>query len=108
MSAARVEALAQDVLAFPDREHAADVNVVLDELLEFLDDLVAFHLLRGAVVHGDVGPVQLQQYTIIVIILVWPTSWTPAVGGIFVCELRVCESVRPRTCRHIARRMTNG
>ena len=32
------------------------------------------------------------------IILVWPTSWTPA----------VCEWVCPKTCRHIARHMMNG
>ena len=30
------------------------------------------------------------------IILVWPTCWTPAVGGLIVC---VCESVCPKTCR---------
>ena len=46
------------------------------------------------------------------IILVWPTSWTtPAVGSLFVCEcvyVWVSESVCPRTCRHIARRMMNG
>ena len=35
--------------------------------------------------------------------LVSPTSWTPAVGGLIVCE-----RVRPKTCRHIARRMMNG
>ena len=40
-------------------------------------------------------------------ILVWPTCWTPAVGGLFVCEC-VSESVCPKTCRHIARRMMNG
>ena len=40
------------------------------------------------------------------------TSWTPAVGVLTVCarvseSVRpcVCESVCPRTCRHIARRM---
>ena len=37
------------------------------------------------------------------IVLVWPTSWTPAVGGLFVCEC-MCECVYPRTCR----RMMNG
>ena len=45
------------------------------------------------------------------VIVVWPTSWTPAVGGLFVCEcvcVCVCESVCPRKCRHIARRMMNG
>ena len=37
------------------------------------------------------------------LVLVWPTSWTPAIGGLIVCEY-VC----PNTCRHIARRMMNG
>ena len=40
-----------------------------------------------------------------ILILVWPTSWTPAIGGLIVC---VCESVCPKTCRHIARRIMNG
>ena len=39
-----------------------------------------------------------------VFILVWSTSWTPAVGGL-IC---VCESVCPKTCHHIARCMMNG
>ena len=59
-----------------------------------------------------------------IFILVWPTSWTPAVGGLMcvcvcvcvracvracVCVcVCVCESVCPKTCRHIARRMMNG
>ena len=34
-----------------------------------------------------------------IIILVWPTSWTPAVGGLFVCEC-VSECVCPQTYRH--------
>ena len=51
------------------------------------------------------------------ILLVWPTSWTPAVGGLIVYALVseyvcpcvcVCESVCPRASRHIARRMMNG
>ena len=44
------------------------------------------------------------------ILLVWPISCTPAVGGLFVCEwvcVWVSESVSPRTCRRIARRMMN-
>ena len=45
----------------------------------------------------------LNSRIIALIILVWPTSWTPAVGGLIVCE-----SVCPKTCRHIARRMMNG
>ena len=36
------------------------------------------------------------------LILVWPTSWTPALGSLIVCEC-VC----PRTCRNIGRRMMN-
>ena len=40
-----------------------------------------------------------------VLLLVWPTSWTPAIGGLIVC---VCESVCPKTCRHIARRMNKN
>ena len=44
--------------------------------------------------------------------LVWPTSWTPAIGGLIVCVC-ACACVReavcpPKTCRHIARRMMNG
>ena len=32
------------------------------------------------------------------IVLVWPTSWTPVAGGIFVCEyVCMCESVCPRS-----------
>ena len=43
------------------------------------------------------------------IILVWLTCQTPAVGGLIVCVSEcVCESVGPKTCRHIARRMMNG
>ena len=38
--------------------------------------------------------------------LVWPTCRTPAVGGLIVCVC-VCDSVCPKTCRHIARRMMN-
>ena len=30
------------------------------------------------------------------VILVWPTIWTPAVGGLFVCVC-MCESVCPRS-----------
>ena len=49
----------------------------------------------------------IYMLSIIVILLVWPTSWTPAIGGLFVCEwvcmyVWVSESVCPRTCRHIA------
>ena len=43
------------------------------------------------------------------IILVWPTSWTPAAGGLFVGEwVCVCVSVCPRSWPHIARHMMNG
>ena len=35
------------------------------------------------------------------VILVWPTSWTASCNTLIVC-------VYPGTCRHIARRMTNG
>ena len=45
--------------------------------------------------------VKRQACPVLNVILVWPTSWTPAVGGLIVC---VC----PKTCRHIARRMMNG
>ena len=38
------------------------------------------------------------------LILVWPTRWTWAVGD----GLIVSESVCPKTCRHIDRRMMNG
>ena len=42
------------------------------------------------------------------VLLVWPTSCTPAIGGLIVCVcVCVCESVCPKTCRHIARRMMN-
>ena len=46
-----------------------------------------------------------RQYARVLLlrILVWPTCRTAAVGG-----LLVCESVCPKACRHIARRMING
>ena len=37
------------------------------------------------------SPEHPQYAGSIVLILVWPTSWTPAVGGLFVC---VCACVR--------------
>ena len=46
-----------------------------------------------------------RRLTDTLMLLVWPPSWTPAVGGLFVCEcvcacvracVRVC--VRVRTC----------
>ena len=38
----------------------------------------------------------------VLLLLVWPTSWTPAIGSLFV-RVRVC--VCPRTFRHFGRRM---
>ena len=42
---------------------------------------------------------QILLFTHIFILLVWPTSWTPAVGGLIVC-VRVCVSLCVR--RHVA------
>ena len=68
------------------------------------------YLGKGASVVGSICYI-LRQRIYTYLILLWPTSWITAVGGLFVCvcvSVCVCESVCPRTCRHIARCMMNG
>ena len=57
----------------------------------------------GTLAHQYKSDTRSQCAELYSVLLVWPTSWTPAIGGLIVCEW-VC----PKTCRHIARRMMNG
>ena len=74
----------------------------------------------GAVNMGEIGAVRKRSRyetaphdsspcvaQVKILVLVRPTIWTPAVGGLIVCVC-VSESVCPKTCRHIARCMMNG
>ena len=79
---------------------------ILNEVERNLQD--AMNVARNVMMDGRLAPgggateMALAQ-VLYIFILVWPTCQTPVVGGLIVCE-----SVRPRTFRHIARRMMNG
>ena len=57
------------------------LDVVEDEESETVEDTVVF----PTVIHGEEIWAKRNRRGII-FMLVWPTSWTPAVGGVFVCE----------------------
>ena len=74
-----------------------------DSIQFFLYKTFFYHNRCLVVLYQSTCCLRGQIAYIMLIILVWPTCRTPAAGGLIVCE-----SVCPKTCRHIARRMVNG